>query len=56
MSYTITEDCVCCGDCAHECAIGSIIAGENIYVIDQELCVECADCSYVCDEGAIVAE
>ncbi len=53
MSYVITNDCDCCGDCADECAIGSITIGENIYVIDEEICVECGDCSYICDNGAI---
>jgi MinD superfamily P-loop ATPase len=56
MSYVITEDCDCCGNCVDECAIRAITEGEMMYVINQELCVECGDCSYICDKGAIVME
>ncbi len=56
MSYKITDDCTCCGNCADECPIEAIKQEENIYVIDQEFCTECGDCFYVCDADAIVHE
>ena len=54
MSYEITNDCICCGDCEDECRIGAVSEGEDTYKINQELCVECGACSYICTAGAII--
>lgn len=52
MAYVISDDCIACGTCIDECAVGAISEGEK-YSIDPEVCVECGTCADVCPSGAI---
>jgi ferredoxin len=54
MAYTITSACTACGLCLTECPIDAILAGDPIYVIDQELCCDFEDCLAVCPVNAII--
>lgn len=52
MAYVISDDCIACGTCIDECAVGAISEGEK-YSIAPEVCVECGTCADVCPSGAI---
>lgn len=52
-TYTITEDCVCCGACLPECPTEAISEGEDIYTIDAEKCTGCGECLQYCPVEAI---
>lgn len=56
MAYVITDDCISCGACADECAVGAISEGDGKYVIDPETCAECGACVDACATGAIIEE
>ena len=43
-------------NCAGECPVGAISAGDPTYVIDAEKCVSCGTCAGACPMEAIVAE
>ena len=34
MAYRISDECINCGACESECAVGAISEGEGKYVID----------------------
>ena len=54
MSTYITEECINCGACVHECANNAIYSGVYFYEINKDLCTECvgfhgeAACQSVC--------
>ena len=56
MAYKFSDDCVSCGACAEQCAVGAISEGDGKYVINPDLCVECGACEGVCPVGAPKAE
>ena len=48
MAYKITDKCISCGACAHQCPVGCIEQGDERYVIDPNQCIECGTCAGVC--------
>jgi ferredoxin len=52
MSYEINGDCISCGACEPECPVEAIKAGEEKYVIDENLCIDCGACAAVCPVSA----
>lgn len=40
MAYCITEDCIGCSACEHECPNQAISEGETIYIINPDRCTE----------------
>ena len=52
MAYGISEECIACGTCIDECAVGAISEG-HMYSIDPEQCTECGTCADVCPSEAI---
>jgi ferredoxin len=54
--YVITDDCISCGTCADECAVGAISEGDGKYVIDTDTCAECGACTDACASNAIIEE
>lgn len=54
MATLITDACINCGACEHECPNGAISEGSYIYEIDRDLCTECVgffgdeSCQMVC--------
>jgi len=53
--YKITDACISCGACESECPVGSIAAGDGIYVIDSS-CIDCGACTGSCPVDAIVQD
>ena len=53
MAYIISEECISCGACESDCAIGGIYAGDDRYMIDPDKCTECGNCVDLCPVGAI---
>ena len=57
----ITDDCISCGACEHECPMAAISEGEDQYHIDIKKCNKCAGyfedpaCAEVCVVNAILA-
>ncbi len=41
MSLIITDDCINCDICLHECPNDAISEGQEIYEIDKDKCTEC---------------
>ena len=62
MSYTITEECTCCGACESECPNEAITEGDPIYVIDPDKCTECvgahdsSQCADICPLDACIPD
>jgi len=55
MAYTISDECVCCGNCQPECPVEAISEGDDKYEIDPEKCTDCGSCAEVCPVEAITA-
>ncbi len=53
MAYKISDECIQCGACESTCPAGAISAGDDKYVIDENVCVECGACADGCPMGAI---
>ena len=53
MAHVISKECVACGTCESECPVSAIVAGDPIYVIDEEKCVDCGKCVDLCPVSAI---
>jgi len=53
--YKITDACISCAACEGDCPVGSIKAGDGIYVIDES-CIDCGACAGSCPVDAIVAD
>lgn len=56
MAYVITDDCISCGACVDECAVGAISEGDGKYVIDPDTCADCGACVDACATSAIIEE
>ncbi|WKZ70105.1 MAG: 4Fe-4S dicluster domain-containing protein [Melioribacteraceae bacterium] len=62
MAYSITDECISCAACIHECPNEAIFENDDMrYEINHEKCTECfglfnePQCVNVCPvEGAIV--
>lgn len=54
MAYVITDECISCGSCIDECAVGAISEGDSKYVIDADTCVDCGACVDACSSDAII--
>ena len=52
--YQITNNCVCCHNCADECPMQAIDFVGCKYEIDQDKCVECGLCAKVCHTASII--
>lgn len=53
MAHVINEECTNCGACQEECPVEAVSAGDDAYLIDEELCIDCAACLAVCAADAI---
>ena len=56
MAYKISDECVNCGACDSECAVGAISEKDGKRVIDAEKCVDCGACAGVCPTECISQE
>ncbi|NTV06000.1 MAG: 4Fe-4S binding protein [Chlorobiaceae bacterium] len=60
MAHRITDTCTYCGACEPECPVSAISAGDDIYVIDENVCTDCvgfhdhAACVEVCPVDCII--
>ena len=54
MAYKITDECVNCGACDSECAVGAITEQGEKRVIDAEKCTSCGACVGACPTESIV--
>jgi NAD-dependent dihydropyrimidine dehydrogenase PreA subunit len=52
MAYYINEECINCGACEPECPASCITAGDDIYIVDEEICTDCGNCAEVCPVDA----
>ena len=52
MAYFITDACISCGACEQECPVNCISAGDDKYIIDENICIECGTCNSVCPVDA----
>ena len=52
MAYFITDACISCGACEPECPVSFISAGDDKYIIDENICIECGTCNSVCPVDA----
>ena len=52
MAYFITDACISCGACEPECLVNRISAGDDKYIIDENICIECGTCNSVCPVDA----
>jgi len=55
MAHKITDDCVNCGACDSECAVGAISEQNGKRAIDDK-CVDCGACVSACPVEAIFQE
>lgn len=39
MAYFITDACISCGACEPECPVSCISAGDDKYIIDENICI-----------------
>ena len=56
MPYKITDGCVTCGTCKHECPMEAISDTEDHlgYQIFETLCNDCGICVNICPVNAII--
>ena len=52
MAYFITDACISCGACEVDCPVSCISAGDDKYIIDENMCIECGTCNSVCPVDA----
>ena len=52
LKRQVSEECVNCGRCAHECPLGAIDANKG-YASDSGECTLCLDCAPACPKQAI---
>ncbi|MBS3817148.1 MAG: NADH-quinone oxidoreductase subunit NuoF [Candidatus Thermoplasmatota archaeon] len=57
IEYSITDDCIGCGQCAQECPEDAITGeSQEKHEIDQEVCIKCGACQEVCPVDAVEVE
>ena len=57
VTYTITDQCIGCSQCARACGAGAIaFTPWEKHVIDQEKCEKCNACVDICPEHAVKVE
>jgi NAD-dependent dihydropyrimidine dehydrogenase PreA subunit len=56
VAYKISEECIVCGICMDECAVGAIKEGADMFTIDSDLCTDCGNCVDSCPNSAIVED
>ena len=54
MAFVITEECLCCGSWAEQCAAEAIYEGESHFEINHEKCLSCGSCKAQCPAKAII--
>ncbi len=52
MAYSISEECIACGECASKCPVGAIRGDDRGYTIDSGECTECGSCAEICPVAA----
>jgi ferredoxin len=52
VAYIINGNCIRCGACEPQCPVDAISAGEDRYVINEDLCISCGACAAVCPVNA----
>jgi Fe-S oxidoreductase len=50
--YTISSECVMCGECVSNCPVHAVKEQEGVFEIDTAQCIDCGTCSSVCPTGA----
>ena len=55
MAYTITSECISCGQCEPTCPVDAIDEGADKYDIDADTCIDCGQCASACPVDAIEA-
>ena len=54
ITYSITDDCIGCTQCAIECPVEAISGTPyEVYEIDPEKCVRCDNCRQICPVDAV---
>jgi len=48
MPHIIGSECNYCGACQGVCPRGAIYAGDDSYVIDNDICDDCGQCVEAC--------
>lgn len=52
--YQITDNCVCCHNCALECPAQAISYAGPRYAINNSKCIECGLCEKLCHTGSVI--
>lgn len=52
--FSITSDCIECGNCVEPCPPKAIHSTGEQYIIDYDDCVDCGRCVEVCPVGAAI--
>lgn len=60
MAHRILDTCTYCAACEPECPVAAITAGQDMYIIDENICTDCvgfhddAACVIVCPVDCII--
>ena len=57
MSYTITDACIGCTQCAKNCPAAAITGSlKELHTVDPGRCIDCGLCAKLCPKNAILDE